>query len=66
MLERREPRPHRRAVDQPPAWAQDLADDVADMRQRLSRIEGGLLLAGTIATLIVMLAAGHVISIHLP
>ena len=56
---------NRRRGDQPPAWARDLADDVADVRARLSRIEGGLALAATLAGLLVVLLAGHVVSVHL-
>jgi hypothetical protein len=41
----------------------ELKDDVAAIGSRLSRIEGGLALAGVLAGILVVLIAAHVIRV---
>lgn len=63
----RSTRPRRRADDteEGPQWAIDLMREVSGISTRLSRIEGGLALAGVLAALVVALIAARVIVLHL-
>ena len=55
-------RPERRRADPVPAWAAGWDDRLDRIDSRLSRIEGGLVLAAFLVGLIVTLAAPHILT----